>query len=143
NIKQNAEDFKLDPLELQAPIFRLKYLKKELEKRKSNPELLENYRTITITCLMPSYNIKWTNQVINKSTSNYLSHFRCSHKTINLNSIQARIHQSFSSQQSLRLLLNFIISNNISFYAVTIDSFKKLFYLNKSTLSLRNILLYY
>jgi hypothetical protein len=53
NIKQNAEDFELDPLELQAPIFRLKYLKKELEKRKSNPELLENYRTVTVTCLMP------------------------------------------------------------------------------------------
>ncbi|KAH9203644.1 hypothetical protein DL95DRAFT_399152, partial [Leptodontidium sp. 2 PMI_412] len=146
NIKQNAEDFELDPLELQAPIFRLKYLKKELKKRKSNPELLENYRTVTVTYLMPSCNMKWTNQAVNRSTSNYLSHFRYSHKSINLNSIQTGISQeeitdssqqslkqSFSSQQSSvsirpqaftithfkRLLLNFIISNNISFYAIT------------------------
>ena len=52
NIKQNAEGFELDPIELQAPIFRLKYLKKELEAAKSNPELLENYRTVTVKCLV-------------------------------------------------------------------------------------------
>ncbi|KAH9204234.1 hypothetical protein DL95DRAFT_398712, partial [Leptodontidium sp. 2 PMI_412] len=95
------------------PIFRLKYLKKELEKRKSNPELLENYRTVTVTYLMPSY----------KLINNYISHFRYSYKSVNLNSIQASINQvsirpqAFTITHFKRLLLNFIISNNISFYA--------------------------
>ncbi|KAH9204346.1 hypothetical protein DL95DRAFT_398591, partial [Leptodontidium sp. 2 PMI_412] len=125
NIKQNVEDFELDPLKLQVPIFRLKYLKKELEKRKGNPELLENYRTVTVICLMPGYNMKWTNQAVNRSTRNYLSHFRYSHKI----SIRP---QAFTITHFKRLLLNFIISNNISFYAITTNSFKKLlFYLNK------------
>ena len=37
--------------------------------------------------------MKWTNQAVNRSTSNYLSHLQYSHKSINLNSIQAGISQ--------------------------------------------------
>ncbi len=51
NIKQNREDFELDSLDLQPPIFRYGYLSKTLDPLKENLEDLKNYRTVTIKCL--------------------------------------------------------------------------------------------
>jgi hypothetical protein len=52
NIKQNSANYKLDPLNQQAPLFKYKYLEKTLDPAKPNPENLENYRTVTIKCLI-------------------------------------------------------------------------------------------
>ena len=43
NILQNKEDFELEPLSRQAPIFKLGYMKKTLDPPKANPEDLNNY----------------------------------------------------------------------------------------------------
>ena len=51
NILQNKEDFELEPLSRQAPIFKLGYIRKTLDPPKANPEDLNNYRTITVLCL--------------------------------------------------------------------------------------------
>jgi hypothetical protein len=51
NIKQNRDDFELDPLNLQPPLFRYGYLSKTLDPPKSNPEDTSNYRTVTVKCL--------------------------------------------------------------------------------------------
>ena len=51
NIKQNRDDFELEPLDLQAPIFKYSYLLKTLNPPNSNPEELSNYRTVTVKCL--------------------------------------------------------------------------------------------
>ncbi|PVH68798.1 hypothetical protein DL98DRAFT_522531, partial [Cadophora sp. DSE1049] len=41
NIKQNSAEFELDPLDLQPPLFKFKYLLKTLNKANPNPEKLE------------------------------------------------------------------------------------------------------
>jgi len=51
NIKQNRDDFELDLLNLQPPLFRYRYLFKTLDPLKSNPEDTSNYRTVTVKCL--------------------------------------------------------------------------------------------
>jgi hypothetical protein len=55
NILQNKEDFELDPVSNQAPIFKLGFIKKTLDPPKANPENLNNYRTVTVTCLFKGY----------------------------------------------------------------------------------------
>jgi hypothetical protein len=55
NILQNKEDFELELLLRQAPIFKLSYMKKTLDPPKANPEDLNNYRTVTISCLFKGY----------------------------------------------------------------------------------------
>jgi hypothetical protein len=51
NILQNQEDFELEPISQQPPLFKYGLFKKTLDPPKVNPEELENYRTVTITCL--------------------------------------------------------------------------------------------
>jgi hypothetical protein len=51
NILQNQEDFELEPIAQQPPFFKYGLFKKTLDPLKANPEELENYRTVTITCL--------------------------------------------------------------------------------------------
>jgi hypothetical protein len=51
NILQNQEDFELEPIAQQPPLFKYGLFKKTLDLLKANPEELENYRTVTITCL--------------------------------------------------------------------------------------------
>ena len=51
NILQNKEDFELEPLKQQPPIFSLGYCSKTLDPPKENPEDPINYRTVTIKCL--------------------------------------------------------------------------------------------
>ncbi|KAH9205000.1 hypothetical protein DL95DRAFT_105316 [Leptodontidium sp. 2 PMI_412] len=163
NIKQNSVDFKLEPLNQQAPLFKYKYLEKTLDPAKPNPEKLENYRTVTIKCLVKGCTKKWINQKVNAPTSNYYSHFRFVYKAINIkglrndinprsiildstaeSSSQLSLKQSFNKRQKIdeskeeeevqtfiishfkKLLLNFIVSNNISFRAVTTPSFRRL-----------------
>jgi len=43
NILQNKEDFELDPVSNQAPIFKLGFIKKTLDPPKANLENLNNY----------------------------------------------------------------------------------------------------
>ncbi|KAH6716507.1 hypothetical protein BKA61DRAFT_655233 [Leptodontidium sp. MPI-SDFR-AT-0119] len=169
NIKQNSAEFELDPLDLQPPLFKFKYLLKTLDKAKPNPEKLEDYRTVTVRCLVRGCNKKWLNQKVNQTTSNYFTHFRTSHKSINIEAIknnidprtitsnstrntsQLSLKESFNNNNQQddeleeeekeasfmishfkRLLLNFVVSNNISFRAVTSISFRKLMaYLHK------------
>ncbi|PVH75567.1 hypothetical protein DL98DRAFT_518561 [Cadophora sp. DSE1049] len=52
NIKQNSAEFELDPLDLQPLLFKFKYLLKTLDRAKPNPEKLEDYRTVTVRCLV-------------------------------------------------------------------------------------------
>ena len=49
NLTQNNLDFKLKPLDEQAPLFKKGYLKKTLNLIKENPE---DTRTCTIRCLV-------------------------------------------------------------------------------------------
>ena len=51
NIIQNNPDFKLEDIKDLAPIFKHKLFEKTLNPPKENPELLENYRSVTIKCL--------------------------------------------------------------------------------------------
>jgi hypothetical protein len=51
NILQNKEDFELEPISKQPPIFKLSLMKKTLDPPKANPENINNYRTVTIRCL--------------------------------------------------------------------------------------------
>ena len=55
NLKQNQPDFELDSLDNQALIFKYSYLSKTLDSSKANPEILSNYRTVTIKCLFRGY----------------------------------------------------------------------------------------
>ena len=55
NILQNEEDFELEPLKQQPPIFSLGYCSKTLDSPKENPEDPINYRTVTIKCLFKNY----------------------------------------------------------------------------------------
>ena len=52
NIKQNAAEFELEPITQQAPLFKFKYLSKTLDIPKEEPEKAENYRTVTVRCLI-------------------------------------------------------------------------------------------
>jgi hypothetical protein len=49
NRLQNREDFTLEPLEEQAPLFKFKYLERILNPPQDNPE---DTRTCTIKCLV-------------------------------------------------------------------------------------------
>jgi hypothetical protein len=51
NITQNQSDFRLSSLENLAPIFKYELFSKTLDPPKDNPELIDNYRTVTIKCL--------------------------------------------------------------------------------------------
>ena len=51
NKVQNDPKFKLEPLEAQPLIFRKGLFSKTLDDPKDNPEVLENYRTVTVKCL--------------------------------------------------------------------------------------------
>jgi hypothetical protein len=51
NIKQNQDDFELEPLDIQPALFRYGYLSKTLDPPKEDPENLNNYRTVTVKCL--------------------------------------------------------------------------------------------
>ena len=55
NLKQNQADFELESLDNQVPIFKYRYLSKTLDPPKENPEILSNYRTVTIKYLFKSY----------------------------------------------------------------------------------------
>ena len=55
NKAQNSPDFKLDSLKDQPSIFKRNLVSKTLDPPKENPEILENYRTITVTCLIKGY----------------------------------------------------------------------------------------
>ena len=57
--------------------------------------------------------MKWTNQAVNRSTSNYLSHIRYSHKSINLNSIQAGISQGIYTLILITLIKRLFTNNLI------------------------------
>jgi hypothetical protein len=48
---QNHPDFELEPIEQQPIIFKKGLFSKTLDPPKDNPDLLENYRTITVKCL--------------------------------------------------------------------------------------------
>ena len=54
NIAQNYPDFELEPIEQQPLIFKKLLFSKTLDPPKENPELIENYRTVTIKCLYPN-----------------------------------------------------------------------------------------
>jgi hypothetical protein len=51
NILQNKEDFQLEPILKQPPIFKLSLIKKTLDSPKTNPENINNYQTVTVRCL--------------------------------------------------------------------------------------------
>jgi hypothetical protein len=51
NILQNQEDFKLEPVSQQSPLFKHELFKKTLDPPKDNLDNLSNYRTVTVTCL--------------------------------------------------------------------------------------------
>ena len=51
NLLQNQEDFKLELVLHQPPIFKFRYAEKILDPPKDNLEDLNNYRTVTIKCL--------------------------------------------------------------------------------------------
>ncbi len=53
NIAQNQPNFELEPLEAQPSIFKNKLFSKTLDKPKDNPEILANYRTVTVKYLYP------------------------------------------------------------------------------------------
>jgi hypothetical protein len=57
NITQNHPDFKLSSLENSPPIFKHKLFEKKLDSIKENPEILENYRTVTIKCLYKGWHV--------------------------------------------------------------------------------------
>ena len=48
NLKQNSENFKLEPIENQPPLFKYQFLSKVLDPLNNNSEEL---RTVTIRCL--------------------------------------------------------------------------------------------
>jgi hypothetical protein len=52
NICQNREDFELEPLDKQPPLFKFKYLSKTLDPLKDNLEDPRNYRIVIIKCLI-------------------------------------------------------------------------------------------
>jgi hypothetical protein len=52
NIEQNSPDFELEPLESQSALFKYKYLSKTLDKAKEHPGRIENFRSVTIKCLI-------------------------------------------------------------------------------------------
>jgi hypothetical protein len=55
NILQNKEDFSLNPIKQQAPIFKLRFIKKVLNPPNNNPKSITSYRIVTISCLFKGY----------------------------------------------------------------------------------------
>ena len=55
NILQNQEDFELELIAQQPPLFKYGLFKKTLDPPKANLEELENYRTVIIICLFKDY----------------------------------------------------------------------------------------
>jgi len=53
NITQNSFIFELEPIKEQSIIFKKKLFSKVLNAVKSEPEKLENYRTVIVKCLYP------------------------------------------------------------------------------------------
>jgi hypothetical protein len=51
NIKQNQEDFELEPFSNQSPCFKYKLLKKTLDLPKENPHDKNNFRNIIVKYL--------------------------------------------------------------------------------------------
>lgn len=51
NIQQNQSDFELEDLEEAPIIFKEKLFSKTLDPPKKDPQIFENYRTVTIKCL--------------------------------------------------------------------------------------------
>jgi hypothetical protein len=51
-LAQNSPDFELEPLENQASLFKFKYLSKVLDPRHPNPVNLDDYRIVTVKCLI-------------------------------------------------------------------------------------------
>lgn len=49
NRTQNKEDFKLEPISEQPPLFKFEYLKKTLDPIQNNPD---NPRTCVVNCLV-------------------------------------------------------------------------------------------
>jgi hypothetical protein len=54
-LAQNSLDFELEPLENQASLFKFKYLFKVLDLRHPNLVDLNDYRTVTVKCLIKGY----------------------------------------------------------------------------------------
>jgi hypothetical protein len=52
NRAQNQDDFKLEDLKDAPLIFKKGFCSKTLDPLKENPEKIENFRTVTIKCLM-------------------------------------------------------------------------------------------
>ncbi|KAH6708805.1 hypothetical protein BKA61DRAFT_579809 [Leptodontidium sp. MPI-SDFR-AT-0119] len=163
NITQNDPNFALDAIETQALIFKKKLFSKVLDPIKENPQNIDNYRTVTVKCLYPSCRKTWLNQRVYHSTSNYITHYKTSHKAFNIGRILNQLddidssdftessqasnnttitdvfarqraskrpispdNEKFNLIKFKKLLLNFIILNNISFRAVSSKSFKEL-----------------
>ncbi|KAH6695989.1 hypothetical protein BKA61DRAFT_583242 [Leptodontidium sp. MPI-SDFR-AT-0119] len=84
NIAQNSPEFKLEELENSPIIYKKKLFSKTLNPPKENPENIENYRTVTIKCLRPGCNKTWKNERVYESTSNYIAHYKNSHKAFNI-----------------------------------------------------------
>ncbi|CZT10602.1 uncharacterized protein RCO7_14044 [Rhynchosporium graminicola] len=148
-IKEPSRDL-FSNLDTQPNIFRLGYYSKVLDPPKEDPSILENYRTITIKCLYRYCNKTLRNLRVNELISNLFTHYKHSHKAINLRFLSDNniaLEESFNREGSTtstisqfteenfkRLLLNFIILNNISFRAISSLSFNKLVnYLNNKT----------
>ncbi|CZT03738.1 uncharacterized protein RAG0_10404 [Rhynchosporium agropyri] len=133
-IKQNQPTFELEPLEKASLLFKEKLLSKTLDPIKENPEDPKNYRNITIKCLFKGYRI--TNKIIDISDTESSQGSKSS--TILDAFARQRVSKrreterdQFDINRFKNLLLNFIISNNISFRAISSISFKELaFYLN-------------
>jgi hypothetical protein len=53
-LAQNSLDFELELLENQASLFKFKYLFKVLDPKHLNPIDLNDYRTVTVQCLIKS-----------------------------------------------------------------------------------------
>ncbi|KAH6714619.1 hypothetical protein BKA61DRAFT_575348 [Leptodontidium sp. MPI-SDFR-AT-0119] len=160
NLEQNQPTFQLEPLDEAPLIFKEKLFSKTLDTPKENPEDPKNYRSVTIKCLFIGCRKTWYNQRVYQSTSNYITHYRYSHKSYNISRLlsglsnnndtsdaessqgSSTILDAFSQQRANKrkepekdlfninkfknLLLNFIISNNISFRAISSISFKEL-----------------
>jgi hypothetical protein len=53
-LAQNSPNFELELLENQASLFKFKYLFKVLDPKHLNPIDLNDYRTVTVQCLIKS-----------------------------------------------------------------------------------------
>jgi len=53
NLAQNSPSFEIEPIKDQVLIFKKNLFSRVLDPPKENPEIPENYRTVTIKCLFP------------------------------------------------------------------------------------------